>query len=415
MNAPTPLLEQRLRRGLSAAADAVPPVELTRGGRAGRGPSGRGPRRRWLVVAVGSAAAVVAGALVAAHGGDGGPRDVVTETDTDVAQPGQDTEVAPANGHVPGQAVVVGDELRTYGPDGAQTGAVSLAPLEDVQAVSSDLTGGWVGCGLTTPPADSGGQASDTSFGEDPGTGATPSGEDPGTERAAREASAMPGEGTGAGADSLLWFPADGEPTPLTSTSTFCSADAVQVVDAPEGPTAIYDSFRPVDPEDPDQATGELHAVVLSTGEDRPLGIDFEPGDAMWAVSTGRLLVQDTGGVRLLDIATGDELPLGDVTIDRSSSDLVLSPDATSAAWLTGDPMQDATDLVVVDLATGAERYRETFPMSLEGAQLSYDGTTVAVGNFYEGHDAVEYPPVTVFDLADPQARRTIDVHGTVL
>jgi hypothetical protein len=43
----------------------------------------------------------------------------------------------------------------------------------------------------------------------------------------------------------------------------------------------------------------------------------------------------------------------------------------------------------------------------VEGSQLTFDGTSVAVGSFYEGQ-------ATVFDVATG-SERTIDAHGVIL
>lgn len=373
MNAPT-LLEDRLRHGLQAAAAALPPAEEVRA--RPRPAAHPGPfRPRWMVAALGSAAAaaVVAGAVVVAGDGDGQP-DVRSDPVGTPGTGGQTTEPAPdgppdlevtgpANGQVPGQAVVVGDELRTYGPDGAQTGAMSLAPLEQVQAASSDLAGGWVACGMSGP---AGGQ--------------------------------------------LVWFPQGGEPTPLEGTSVTCMADAVKVIDAPEGPTAVYLGVGPGG-----SIGSHYAAVVLATGEIRQLTLPVDPmGFYSWAATTGKAaFYSDATGFQLFDLATGEALPAAAIDPGGPVDDLVLSPDGATVALLTGDIVSPATDLVVYDVATGAELHREAFAMSLEGAELSYDGTTVAVGNYYDAGD-VPYPPVTVIDLST-QARHTIDAHGLVL
>ncbi|MGH9213961.1 MAG: YncE family protein [Acidimicrobiales bacterium] len=379
MNAPTQL-EDRLRHGLQAAASALPPAEAVRG-RPGQHQA-HPPRKRWVVVAVSGAAAaavVVAAVFVANRGedqpdvrldpvepanipGETGQPEPPGEGGDAEEPPAQDTEVEAANGMVPGQAVIVDTELRTYGPDGSQTGTVSLADLGDVQAASSDLAGGWVACGLLD--------------------------------------------------GALVWYPVDGESVTLESTSPMCVADAVRVVDSAEGPTAIYAAMGPGG-----MMESSFHAVVLATGEDRELALPIDPqGFYSWSAATGRIaLHSDEAGLQVFDLATGESLPVAAIDVGGPASDLVLSPDGTSVALLTGDIVSDATDLVVYDAATGAERYRESFAMSLEGAQLSYDGTTVAVGNYYDGHDDVVYPPVTVFDVATPETRHTIDVHGTVL
>lgn len=61
---------------------------------------------------------------------------------------------------------------------------------------------------------------------------------------------------------------------------------------------------------------------------------------------------------------------------------------------------------MVVDLASGRELFCRTAPVSPEGAEVSFDGTTVAIGNFYDG-----YGPVRIYDLGDG-AERTVEAHG---
>lgn len=385
-------LENRLRRGLHAAAEAVPPapveppapgvVVLRRGAP---------PVRRWALglVATAAAGAAVVGA-VAVAGPSGGGDDVRLEPTQETPAPPDAGEPILANGMVPGQAVIVGTELRTYGPDGSQTGTMSLAPLEDVQAASSDLAGGWVACGIITTTPERSSSPPDYSTTTVPVTsdGAVPDGSPP-----------------GAFADPLVWFPADGEPVVVESAAPLCMADAVRVVDSPEGPTAVYlGDFE-----------FTLHAVVLATGEDRIVNLPVDStGFYRWSASTGRVVVNsDETGPQLFDLTTGEVLPTVPIDIG-GASDVVLSPNGVSLAALTGDPAEGPSNLVVYDLATGAELFRERVDMPLEGAQLSYDGTTVAVGNFYDGYDDVVYPPVAVIDLASG-ARHTIDVHGLVL
>jgi len=407
MNAPTPLFEQRLRRGLESSADTVPPGELTSRDR--RPPGGRAGRRRMGPLVLGGAAAavvVVAAVLVVRDSGDG-PSDVVANQAGQPSPSADETTVpaegtAVSDGDLPGQAVVVGNELRTYGPDGAQTGAVSLAPLTGIQAASSDLAGGWVVCGMdesAEPPVD------------------------PAAERAERAADAAgdPDGDAGDGpvsSDRIMWFPAEGEPREVAAAPFLCSADSIRVVGSAEGPTLIHEGI-PSGSGDVAMAAG-FSTVVLATGEQRTLDLPLDPeGFYRWSAAAGRILVRgelsgEEIGPQLFDLTTGDPLPIAEVDPDPNGlpSDVALSADGATAAWLFGDAAELESDLVVTDLATGEELYRETFPITLEGAELSYDGTTVAIGNWY---DDPTYPPVTVFDLANPEARYTIDAHGTIL
>lgn len=426
MNAPTPLLEQRLRRGLHAAADALPPTELSRGSR------GRASRRRRYALGFGSAAAiilVVAAAVVFTRDGGDDQSDVVAEqpqptddTTATTAPPDQaGGEVVPANGDVPGQAVIVGGELHTYGPDGAQTGTVSLAPLTDVQAAASDLDGGWVVCGMgdpsTTPPGADPTQPADVNPTTPTTAGPTAAGTDA---RVAEEEARVNQEGDATGSagpastDGVWWFPAQGEPRRL-DISIMCAAEAIHVVDSAEGPTVIYQGMSVTS----GAMTETYGAYVLSSGEQRPLDLPLDPsGFYSWTATTGRILLySDRTGLQMFDLDTGEELPLPPVTIEGEAlGDLSISADGTSVAWLAADIVGEQQinieefDLVVVDLTTGAERYRETFPISMEGSELSYDGTTVAVGNWYDS-----YGPITLFDVATPEDRRTLDAHGVIL
>jgi hypothetical protein len=379
MNAPTQL-EDRLRRGLQAAADALPEASLAPSLPGGDGrPARRDDRanRPWMPLV---AAVAVVAAATAAFVAVNQPDDSGNDSEVEVATPGEGAqaphEVRPANGRVPGQAVVVEgadgtSDLNTYGPDGAPTGTVDLAPLEDVQVAGSDLQGGWVACGSIYGGPDTGEGTPRTDF-----------------------------------TDQIMWFPAGSEPVVLeTRPESFCIADSMQVVDAPEGPTVVY-LAQPYD------AGIALHAIVLATGEQREVPLRVEAtNDSRWAASTGLVVATvDDGPLQLFDLVSGDSLPIAAIDVPRAS-DIVLSPDATSVALIV-DPTGELepAEVVVYDLATGAERFRETFQMNLEGAQLSYDGTTLAVGNWSDDYGGT----TTVIDLASG-ARHTIDSHGLVL
>jgi hypothetical protein len=143
-----PSLEERLRSGLTRAADALPqgpPVHLSES-RSSRKP----------VLAAAAALAVVAvgaaGIVMLRNGDDGEPTlSVAEEGESDTDEPPAPTvppeEVRAANGQAPGDAVLVGGEIRLYDSNGGQTGTVDVAPLEHPQDISSDLNGGWVVCG----------------------------------------------------------------------------------------------------------------------------------------------------------------------------------------------------------------------------------------------------------------------------
>jgi WD40 repeat protein len=161
-------------------------------------------------------------------------------------------------------------------------------------------------------------------------------------------------------------------------------------------------------------ATFSLQRLDLATGAATALSIDMAslPGSA--SVGGGRLATFGDDGLALWDLATGDPVAVGPVDLPVRAADatsglftgnLVLSPDGTTLAALVGDG-SGTSDVVVVDLASGGEIFRRTVSTSMEGANLSYDGTTVAVGNFYDS-----YGPVQIFDLATG-AQRTVDAHG---
>ena len=150
----------------------------------------------------------------------------------------------------------------------------------------------------------------------------------------------------------------------------------------------------------------------LTSGTSSPLAVDVGtplPGHA--AVGGGRIAVLDDTGLRVWDLATGEpvaaaaDLPMtANLNEARGTSELALSPDGTTLAALVGD--LSSSEVAVVDLATGAELFRTAVPQSVEGDQLSYDGTSVAVGNYYE-----ENGPVRIFDVATG-AERTIGADG---
>jgi WD40 repeat protein len=186
--------------------------------------------------------------------------------------------------------------------------------------------------------------------------------------------------------------------------STMCVADSVHVVDSADGPIAVSGGLNMGDPAGPMFTVG---AIVLATGEERELPIPGSNDLVRWSVTTDRLLTAGPDGFRLYDLATGDEVPMADIDAG-GPSDVVLAPDGASVAVITGDA-SGPTDVSVYDVATGEQRFTEQLSMAAEGAQLSYDGTTLAYGNYYDS-----YGPFTVIDLASG-ARHTIDAHGVVL
>jgi hypothetical protein len=386
-------LEERLRRGLQAAGEALPadshepPTPDRREG------DGRHRRPRglssWHRRVVGVAALVVAGGLVTAAviaARDGSePAPAVRSAAETTGQPTTTTEphrVRPTNGMVPGQAVVVGGELRTYGPDGAQTGAVELTRFTFVQGASSDLDGGWVVCGTRT---------------------LTPAEREENLARIREEVGELPdGAVVPESLDQLVWFPAGREPV-VVDDNTMCMAQTLHVVDSAAGPVAVYADMggRPSGP------LFEAHAVVLATGQERELPIPGSNELVRWSVTSDRFLTAHGDEMHVYDLTTGDELPIADIPV-TDPSDVVLSPDGSSVAVITGGA-SGPTAVGVYDVATGAQRYTEQLSMAAEGAELSYDGTTLAYGNAYD-----RYGPMTVVDLASG-ARHAIDANGTLL
>jgi hypothetical protein len=378
-------LEERIRRGLQAGGDALPdallaPPPLPRPGPPHRPGGHRRPRRiaGLAAVAVVAAATVVVATVVTGDGGD--PRPAVRSAAETTAPPTTAPHVPRVtNGMVPGQAVVLDTELRTYGPDGTQTGTIDLSRFTSVQSASSDLDGGWVVCGgHTLTPEEQ--EAHLTALEEELGT--------------------LPaGVSAPTFLDELVWFPAGREPEVLNDPgSTMCSASSVHVVDSPQGATLVH------------QRTGGGHslmgwdAVVLATGEPRDLPVPDTDELLRWSVTNDRFLTHGSDGFHLYDLATGEELPMAAIEAGEPS-DVVLSGDGTSVAALTGSAV-GPSEVTVWDTATGAERFHEQLSMPTEGAELSFEGTTIAFGSAYEGNG-----PVTVVDLATGE-RHEIDAYG---
>jgi hypothetical protein len=389
MNAPD-LLEQRLRRGLQAAADALPPAEPS-----GRRPSVDGPRgarrrrRRLFEVTIGvaAAAAVLVGVVVVRQLDDGSevetrPADTSTSTPSTAAPPttapGSATTTTTATPTTPfgpvgaGEAVIVGNEVRFYGPDGSPTGSRSLEPATNIRAASADGRGGWVVCGGTT--------------------------------------------GEGESTDQLIWFPAvETDPYQiLPARSPVCDPGGVQVVDSSEGPVAVYQSGHsgPVDSPD-DYASDSLRAIVVATGADRDTGIGHDTAlTNLWTAGAGWVVLWDEQPtVGVYDLATGERLATAPQAINLFRSNAVrLAPDGLSLAAIIGGNMAEDVFLVVWELDTGAELFAQPLDIptgaEMEGIQLAYDGTNVAYGN---SSDA--YPSIVVVDVATGTSH-TVDDHG---
>jgi hypothetical protein len=208
--------------------------------------------------------------------------------------------------------------------------------------------------------------------------------------------------------DRLTWYPAEGEPRELEIDGhpPICSENSVQVVDSADGPLALIAGLSIGGPQ---AGAAQLHGLVLATGEVRELPVPALGGSVtQWSATTGRVLAYTEGvGLQMFDLDSGHVLSSIDIDLD-DISDLALAHDGKSAAVMTGST--DGPDEVVVyDLATGAETFRRSFDMSTEGDSMSYDGTTLAVGSYYHEHG-----PLTVIDLATG-AEHTVAAGGVVL
>jgi hypothetical protein len=396
-------LEERLRRGLQSAGDALPPASHeppTPSGRGGDRRARPSRRSRWVV---GAAAMVMAGALatvvVTVASSDGRDREPpAVRSAAETTEPPTTAEahqVRPTNGMVPGQAVAFGNQLRIYGPDGAQTGSLDLSRFDDVQAASSDLDGGWVVCGSHRRSAAE--LAAERREIEEEVARVPPE------ERARAEAETgrqLSDLEPSPVLEELVWYPDGGEPEVLVE-SPMCAASSIHVIDSAEGPMLVYETMGGL------EALLEWRAIVLATGEERDVPIAGTNELLRWSVTSDRFLTHGPDGFHLYDLATGDPVPMAPIDVD-SPSDIVLSGDGSSVAVITGDA-DGPSDVTVYDVASGAQRYTEHLSMATEGAQLSYDGTTLAFGNYYE-----DYGPATVVDLASG-ARHTIDAHGVLL
>jgi hypothetical protein len=422
-------LEDRLRSGLQAAAEALPPqperatAAATPAVPVGAGRAARSwlsmplLRRRWVRTAVAAAAtfAAVAGtAVVLTRDSDGdgqghGRGDVATESSE---PPSSTTSTAPphearlTNGQVPGQATAdrEGVAIHTYGPDGTETGTVELG-MTNVQAAASDLDGGYVVCGMAqqTPEEVAAAEAQLSEIEED-ARAAGRLGPD-GSALDIRDGAVV----TPSWVDRLVWYPAGGEPVSLDGPGGGCMSNSVQVVDSDEGPLALVGGIGGLVLGGPQTGQPYLDAIVLATGEHRELPVpDLGGLPGQWSVSTGLLLTYVEGaGLQLFDLDDQKRIPTA--AIDPGDiSELALSHDGKTAAVMRGS-IEGPDEVIVYDLASGAEIFRKSFGMSIEGDEMSYDGRTLAVGSYYP--DRV---PLTVIDMAT-HAEHTIHANGVVL
>jgi hypothetical protein len=450
MTAPNDL-EERLRSGLQAAADALPPEPATRpeSGAVPLRPHRAVPTRRWVITAVATAASLAAVTVVVTRGDDGDTRgDVSTESSTSSTTSTTEPHVMKVtNGQAPGQGVVQGNQIRLFGPDGQPTGTVDMGALDGTQSASSDLEGGWVVCGsmmalnavpegaaddhirledaeglieqldearaeveagaFTVEPSGSTGAA------EPPAT-TTTTGAPPPTAPVTTTTEVPAGTpfvpGQHVSAPQMTWFPADGPPLDIriNGGSPNCSAGGSQVVDSDAGPMVVVPG-RTFDPFG--MGDGGLTGVVLATGEVRELPAPQDIGQPMpgyWSINSEHIVVYVEGaGFKLFDLETAEPVPMADID-PGSPGETALAPDGKTVAVLVGS-FNGPREAMVFDVASGEEVYRHSFAGDAEGDEMSWDGRTLAVGSYYEGEG-----PVSVFDTTTG-AERTIDAWGVVL
>jgi hypothetical protein len=255
--------------------------------------------------------------------------------------------------------VVTGDgaqtlaEVQSFGQDGQPGGTLSLAPLTFASAVTSDGDGGYIACGVT-----------DESM------------------------------------DSLYRFRPDQDPEPLSFMS-MCSVTPLDVTPIDGRPVLVYE----------DMETQRFELLDLATDETTPMSID---ASGTWSAGGGRLARLSEHGLEVWDLASAQPVDVADISLPWVGNcydppcgpivfDLALSDDGATLAALVGEIETGRPDVVVVDLASGAELFRATVQIS-DGGNLAYDGTTLAVASTYAG-------PVHVFDIATG-AERTLDVQG---
>ena len=368
---PTADLEARLRTGLRAAADDLPPADLARTPARLPAPHGRsGPvaSRRVAVAAaiVGAMALAAATVAVVAVVHDDGPADDIRIGPVD--EP-------PVTGYpAPGAAVVDGSEILTFDEHGERTGQISIAPLEQALEILPDLHGGWIVCGSQgfDVPVD------------------------------LNDLPAGPPEERG---PSTFRFRAGAEPELIADFD--CGLVDMAVTPIAGRDIAIGVIYKPA-PNDPLAEVGHMEMVDLATGEVLPNTL-FKYPDlfSKWSAVNGRLAEWKDGALTLWDLATGAQLPAASPTLAGGQHvvEIDLSPDGTRVATVTGEYDAGTSELVVADVATGADVLRLPLDLDINEVQLTLGDTTVAVGGFDE-------PPITVYDLATGEPSRRIDVHG---
>jgi hypothetical protein len=444
MNAPHDL-EARLRSGLQAAAEALPPEPATPVPGPTR-PPGREhrvvPSRRWAITAVATAAslAVVAGAAVVVLRGDGSEEqtrrgDVSTDESTTTTT-GEPHVMQVTNGNAPGRAVVQGSTLREFGPDGQETRSIDLAALPGIRvdgtpdSASTDLNGGYVLCAdvkLTEEEAQarSDGLLEGIEDAELDDIQAELSGEASGAQPpATTTTTGVPGSGqpevTRSGQPEvtgedfvpaqfvpyIVWVPAEGEPRKWEVPGGMCSAGSSKVIDTPDGAMVVNGGMSFTNP-----MGVALGGIVLATGEERDLAVPEGVGTPLpgyWSINSERTIVYVEGrGFEMFDVATAEPVTMADID-PGPPSETSLAPDGKTVAVIVG-PVLGPTRAVVFDVATGEEIFSRDLDADAEGNEMSWDGRTLAIGSWYEGEG-----PVTVIDTATGD-EHTLDAHGAVL
>jgi hypothetical protein len=355
-------LEDRMRRGLRAAADALPAGPADPDGLPAPRAEQPASPPRWVRPAAAAAVAsltVLGGTLLLRGQAE------VAMPGAGAADPGATAAPTPATNPArppvllaPGQVVGHGDDVQVFDPQGNLTRTVPLGLTRSGGAVP-DLRGGFVTCGTT------------------------------GDTKETRQ-------------EQIVWLKADGQRAVLAAHVFGCPADGIGVYDSAEGPVVVFET---------NLVNQDLTMAVLGSGQTRTLPVPSLGANhqARWSVADGKLLRLGPDGPQLFDLATGAELPRPGWSPPAGGSDVVLAPDARSVATISGGAFGPVT-VTVADLATGAVRFQESVAMPAEGAELAYDGATVAFGNWY---DQPGYPPVTVVDLASG-ARHTVEAHGAL-
>jgi hypothetical protein len=372
-----PDLDDRLRAGLRAAARDLPPWDAAgapaatdadpsgtsasaESAPAGARRAARARHRRWGAAGLAAlAAAATVAAVVALAGHD---------------RPAADVRIGPpASGRLgdlpPGSAVLVDEGIRIFDADGRPAGLVDVGDgFLSVSSMVSVGDAGWVVCGMPN-------------LGEElrsDGTGGT---------------TMLPVLGE----DHIYRIPPEGPPVDLGPGICFTDLLATEVA----GRTVVLAAANGTPLQMIDAVTGERTNAPI----DDP-NYPFGP----WMAGGGRFAVWLDGRFRQWDLATGEALPDAPVTLAGPAWGLTLSPDASTLAYATGEQESGRLDLVVVDMATGAELFRRTLPLEVTTSQLAYDGHTLAV-NAWDPSGNTVGGVTHVIDVATG-AEHTVDAVG---